>query len=289
MNRLFLSATILFFSVFSSLGQGAPVSEEEFAAIIQKTNAFYQSIAAGHQQSLSIEADWDNPEANAQSQQGEGGGSWKTFINGGLARHPKMTADGFTLVVCHELGHHLAGYPMYVGDWGMINSLASEGQADYYATQACLRDLWKGEDNTVDLSSLPATVIEKCDAAWQSLEERELCYRIVLAGKSAADTWADNEETTASLEARDPGVVEHTNHNYYPKAQCRLDTYVAGALCDVPFDHSVIPGRLNANGQQSQDAFDQAMRQSCLKGVGARPACWFYPAPPFHSSILFRR
>ncbi len=256
------------------------MSEETFTTIVQTVNTFYQPIAAAHQQSLSIEANWDNPEANAQSQQGEGGGFWKTFINGGLARHPLMTADGFTLVVCHELGHHLAGYPMYVGDWGMINSLSSEGQADYYAAQACLRDLWKGEDNTVDTSTLPKAIIEKCDAAWKSTEEQKLCYRIVHAGKSAAETWASIDQTTASLETFDPTVVDYTNHNYYPKAQCRLDTYVAGALCDVTFDNAVIPGRLNANGQQSQEAFDQAMQQSCLKGPGARPACWFYPAPP---------
>lgn len=262
-------------------GRAAVGSEEEFNAIIEKIEKLYQPIVAVHNQTLSIEADWNNAEVNAQSQQGEGGTNWYTFVTGGMARLPQMTADGFALTVCHEIGHHLAGYPMYVGDWGMINSLASEGQSDYYAAQACLRDLWKNDDNSVDLDVLPQSAKDKCDQAWPHVKEQQLCYRIVLAGKSAAETWAAVEKSNVSLESRDPKVTDHTNHNYYPSAQCRLDTYVAGALCGVSFDHNVIPGRLHPNGQQSKEAFDEAMKNSCTSGAGMRPACWFYPRPAF--------
>lgn len=281
MKRLIKQVGLLFvLSCLGSKAYAASMTEQEFTAIIQKIEDLYQPIVAGHNQTLTIEADWNNDEPNAHSQQGQGGGSWKTILNGGLARRPEMTADGFALTVCHEIGHHLAGYPMYVGDWGMINSLSSEGQSDYYAAQACLRDLWKAEDNTVDMEALPESIAEKCDTAWASEAERKLCYRIVLAGKSAAETWAAIDKKIVNLETPDAAIVDNTNHNYYPTPQCRLDTYVAGALCEIPFNHAVIPGRLHPKGQQSQEAFNEAMRQSCTEGLGARPACWFYPAPP---------
>ena len=40
---------------------------------------------------------------------------WSLFIelNGGLARRPEVSSDGFTMVICHELGHFLAGLDGY--------------------------------------------------------------------------------------------------------------------------------------------------------------------------------
>lgn len=290
MSRFFSTAALLLahMATLAPNVLAEPITQGEFEAIIKKVDAYYQPIAALHQQTLSISAEWDNPEPNAHSQQDEGGTNWKTILYGGLARRKEMTADGFTLVVCHEIGHHLAGYPMYVGDWGMINSLASEGQADYYAAQACLRGLWKDEDNTVDGTGVPPSVSEKCAANWKDAAERQLCERIVLAGKSAADTWAASEGVTVSLDTTDPEVATQTNHNYYPSAQCRLDTYVAGALCRVHFDDRVIPGRLHPDGQESDGAFEQAMLQSCRDGDGMRPACWFRSSRDY-SPTLFKR
>ena len=67
---------------------------------------------------------------------------YKVIMFGGLARRPEITADGFLLVVCHELGHHLAGYP-FIDDWA-----ANEGQADYFATQSCTKNIWQNDNET---------------------------------------------------------------------------------------------------------------------------------------------
>lgn len=292
-----MSFLLRFFTVFlthgallaSSPAFSGDITQAAFDDVVRKIETHYQPIVARHGQTLVVEADWHNPEPNAHSQQDEGSTNWRTIVYGGLARRPEMTLDAFTLTLCHEIGHHLAGYPMYVGDWGMINSLSSEGQSDYYATQACLRALWKEEDNAVDTTGIPPSILQACQAVWKNQDERNLCHRIVLAGKAAAETWAAGEGTTVSLQTKDPYVTPDTNHNFYPSAQCRLDTYVAGALCPTTFDDDVIPGRLDPNGQESDGAFAQAMRQSCSKGEGKRPACWFNPNRDFQSSTLLRR
>ena len=33
---------------------------------------------------------------------------------GGLARHVEATVDGLAMVACHEIGHHIGGYPLYL-------------------------------------------------------------------------------------------------------------------------------------------------------------------------------
>ena len=64
-----------------------------------------------------------------------------------------MTPDGFALVLCHELGHHLAGNPR-VQAWA-----ANEGQSDYFSTQSCARELWSGEtaENAKAALTVPKT------------------------------------------------------------------------------------------------------------------------------------
>jgi Zn-dependent protease with chaperone function len=52
---------------------------------------------------------------------------------GGLARDPLVTKDGFSAVICHEIGHHIAGAPRKGFSWA-----SNEGQADYFATTKCL-------------------------------------------------------------------------------------------------------------------------------------------------------
>src|SRR6478609_9034269 len=67
--------------------------------------------------------------------------TYRVHMYGGLARRPEVTPDGFTLVVCHEVGHHFGGYP-FVRDayWA-----ANDGQADYFSTLACARRLWQNQ------------------------------------------------------------------------------------------------------------------------------------------------
>ena len=71
----------------------------------------------------------------------QGASTWEVHMYGGLARHQAVTADGFALVVCHELGHHLGGAPQKVDWFGRLRWASNEGQADYWGTAKCFRKL----------------------------------------------------------------------------------------------------------------------------------------------------
>jgi hypothetical protein len=89
------------------------------------------------------------------------------------------------------------------------------------------------------------------------------------------------------MRARDRNVVGDTD-TAHPEAQCRLDTYLAGALCETYAKLDVIPGQDSDGGfHNDKDAEYAALDQSCAQErrydprysirYGARPLCWFHP------------
>jgi hypothetical protein len=70
---------------------------------------------------------WDVPIINAQA--------WylrerrRVTVYGGLARHPRITASGFALILAHETGHHLGGKPLDPD----LRWPTWQGQADFWA------------------------------------------------------------------------------------------------------------------------------------------------------------
>ena len=111
------------------------IQEEMFNSVLDRVQAVYGPIVAQHGGELVINRKWDDPTVNANAQRY--GSRWIINMYGGLARHPAVTPEGFATVACHELGHHLGGFPKI---WGLFGSWASnEGEADYFATLKCLR------------------------------------------------------------------------------------------------------------------------------------------------------
>lgn len=248
------------------------VSKEQFDAIIAKANEIYKPVVEAHEGQLRIMDHWDDETVNASASQFFG--FWIVNMYGGLARRPEVTPDGFTLVLCHEIGHHLGGY-VFVSAWG-----ANEGQADYFATQSCAKEFWQGETevNATFRETVAETPKRVCDAIWPSENEQNLCYRTLAASKSLADLLATLQHVEISFDAHDQSVVEVTD-NSHPAAQCRLDTYVAGATCTQVFDKSVIPGKSGSAGTNDRDAELDSAKYTCTTHgqftAGLRPACWF--------------
>jgi hypothetical protein len=149
---------------------------------------------------LNLIRSWSNGEVNAQAWQE--GGKCNVEMFGGFARYPGMTKNAVIAVACHEIGHHLGGTPFYTGE-----NLSVEGQADYYATLTCMKRLGIPSANA---SMVLATAMAR------------------LGGEH------DPSRSTRATERVTQTLQTH------PRAQCRLDTYDAGA------------------GRQS------------------RPRCWFY-------------
>ncbi|MEZ4743121.1 MAG: proprotein convertase P-domain-containing protein [Bdellovibrionota bacterium] len=254
----------------------ANITEVEFNRIIDQVTSYYSSIIEAHGSKFVVYKKWEDATVNAYAEQE--GDEWRVAMFGGLARRPEVTADGFAMVVCHELGHHLAGFPLKGARWA-----ASEGQSDYFATQACALKLWSNdlERNAEFRSVVPSFIKEKCDSVYQEEGRQNICYRATMAGQSLANLLAKLDVvSTPEIEHPEERRVPSTLSSH-PTAQCRLDTYFSGALCDMEFPDDLIPGRMHPEGQSSLGAEKLAALYSCtdtdLYTLGKRPRCWFAP------------
>ncbi|MCX6110613.1 MAG: hypothetical protein NTZ90_13530 [Proteobacteria bacterium] len=253
---------------------GAGLTEAQFNATIDKGEKIFSSIIQGHGGRLSVARLWNDSTVNASALQIFN--LWQVNMYGGLARRPEITVDGFTLVLCHEIGHHLGGFP-FVSFWG-----ADEGEADYFATHVCPA-LWWSDEASVNASSrdtVPLTAKNACDDIYKTEAAQNLCYRSMLASKSISDLLAALHNGTVSFDQHDNHVVGETDHAH-PAAQCRLDTYAAATICTQPWDLNIIPGKRgffpdNGRGGE-QDSANFTCTASGQYQVGLRPRCWFKP------------
>lgn len=243
------------------------ITEEQFNDIIDDIHGIYAPIVSQMGGKLEVVRNWTDGTVNAYAQRA--GTTWKVSMFGGLARHETITPDGFALVVCHEIGHHIGGAPKKSSYWS--NTWASnEGQADYFATLKCLRRAWINEDNAAVVSSMnvPAPLMEGCKKAWSDSEDYAVCVRGAMAGDSVARLFAAlSSEAPAKFDTPDRKVVTKTDDNH-PATQCRLDTYYQGALCEVGYSEDV------DNAAEVKGTCHGSLGHQ----VGLRPLCWFKPS-----------
>lgn len=241
------------------------MTKELFLDAISRVSTVYEPIVKEKGGKLVMNNRWDDDTVNASAQQF--GSTWQVNMYGGLARHPLVTVDGFMMVVCHELGHHIGGAPRK-GGWGSAWA-SNEGQADYWAGLKCMRRVLEKEDNIAAVAKMEidAEATAKCQQIYKSESEIALCQRISMAGKSLAMLLGDlGGNSNVKFTTPDTSKVSRTNDNH-PAAQCRLDTYFQGTLCDKAISEDV-------------DAKDP-IKGTCIKRdgyeFGTRPLCWYKP------------
>lgn len=240
------------------------ISEAEFNQVIDQVESVYAPIVAEYGGKLEVVRNWTDGTVNAYAEQE--GKNWKVSMFGGLARHKTITPDGMSLVVCHEIGHHIGGVPRYTADWA-----SNEGQSDYFATTKCLRRVWQSDDNISIVSNMtvPEALSSACAKQWSDESERALCIRSGMAGESVAKLFAALSWSVKQpkFDTPDTKQVSATSHSH-PATQCRLDTYFQGALCDRSFNEEI--------GQK--DEVSGVCHGSTGYSVGLRPRCWFKPS-----------
>jgi hypothetical protein len=92
--------------------------------------------------------------------------------------------------------------------------------------------------------------------------ETDQCIRIVNANFVSVSFFYPQQHIV--LDQRSTEIVKYTHTGYASeKAQCRMDTVLAGALCSAD-------PRVRMSSRNQRDG-------SCTQGTGARPACWFMP------------
>lgn len=89
-----------------------------------------------------FDVDWKSQTVNAQAWIAWFGyGRRHVRVYGGLVRHKAIRAEGVSLVLAHEAGHHYGGPPIYPRSGG----LSCEGRADYWGVKDGLRTVWRGD------------------------------------------------------------------------------------------------------------------------------------------------
>ena len=233
------------------------MTQNDFNNIIDSVEKYYIPIVKFYGADLIINRKWSDATVNAQAYQE--GTKWYVDMFGGLARRPEITFDGFAMVLCHEIGHHLAGYP-FVQGWA-----ANEGQSDYFAMHSCAKTIWKNNTKPEVVDPVAKKI---CD---QYADDINLCYREMNAGYSLANLLGTLGGSRVSFTTPDKTIVRRTD-NAHPKAQCRLDTYVAGTVCNVKWSSGIIP-------QSESESLDYLCTNHSDVGydIQARPRCWFKP------------
>lgn len=244
------------------------ITEAQFNAVIDQISGHYSPIIEAMGARLDVVRNWTDGTVNAYAQQI--GKTWRVSMFGGLARHNTITADGFALVLCHEIGHHIGGAPKKSSMWGGTSWASNEGQADYFATLKCLRRAWMDEDNAAVIASMdvPAAIKDQCGAQWTWDRDYNICVRGAMAGVSVSSLFHDGSgRSLPDVTTPDPKVVRTTDHNH-PDYQCRLDTYFQGALCHVDYTQDV----------SMTDEFVSTCNIATGDTIGNRPHCWFKPS-----------
>lgn len=250
--------------------RAAGIAEAQFNAVLDRVQEVYAPIIAAHGGTLDIQRLWDDPTVNASAIQS--GKTWTINMYGGLARHKAVTYDGFALVACHELGHHLGGFPKIAGDDWATN----EGGADYYGTLKCLRRVLP-QTNPSEIDPIAKA---GCSAAYgKDKKGNASCLRGTMAGLSLASLLAElGSDGTPKLDTPDQSKVDTTDDSH-PASQCRLDTYYQGSLCTAKL------GDEQSNSNPAAGACTKAQGYS----VGIRPRCWYAPAAGAESVDVAQR
>lgn len=239
------------------------ITEEQYHQAIDKFEARYRPILENIGKKLTIERLWEDPRVNAGTLKKEQEVIIRPY--GGFARHPKITSDGYLLVLCHELGHHLGGSPKKnhpEPSWP-----STEGQADYYATLKCLRKIFREDDNIAAIREIevPSVITEKCSLSFKTAWEKALCIRTSMAGIAVAHVMAQTKrEENPDVSTPDTSITAMTL-DAHPDTQCRLDTYFQGSICEVSSYKPV----------SSQDEKIGTCHPLNGHELGNRPSCWF--------------
>ena len=241
------------------------LTQEQFLEVITKVEKIYAPVISNLGAKLVIDRLWTNATVNALAKR-DSPKVWTIQMFGGLARHQAVTADGFTLVLCHELGHHIGGAPKKrntMNPWS-----TSEGQSDYFATLKCLREVFLTDDNAAIVKALeaPADLVAACKKAFRK-DDVNICIRSGMAGASVAALFSSlSNSKIASFSTPDLTVVT-ANVDSHPATQCRLDTFFQGSICSKSSNEDV----------SQSDEIQGTCHGTTGHRNGLRPSCWHKP------------
>lgn len=245
--RLFLAA-LAFFPVKS-------LAESAFDLAVSTTQATYQDRF----QKMGLGFQWTTDAKVTVADIQIRNSSVFLRVSPALMNSKQLSQDEWQMILCHEVGHILGGAPYTWVNQDDGGEYSAEGQADYFAASKCLRTLWTDKaQNTVAVSTLTKELVTKIKARGCLSNQ---CIRIVATANDLLGALSPDESFAVDRRSEDK-VTETQTFPVSSPAQCRLDTMIAGALCEVD------PAIPFSSSNQRDGA--------CASGPGARPACWFH-------------
>lgn len=240
----------------------AAMDQATFNAVVDHFEEVYGPIVGGSfGTKLVVRREWTSDVVNAYAEEDDG--NFNIEIHGGLARHPETTPDALANVLCHEMGHHIGGAPKISFErWA-----SNEGQSDFFANTKCMRKYFERDNNQAIVAkmAIPEIVKKDCALSFPSNEDQAICQRSAMSGLALAKLLHSlgGDGAVPAFDTPDLSKVSRTNDNH-PEAQCRLDTYYAGALCEISHLENPV---------QTSERASFCMNDTHARGF--RPACWY--------------
>lgn len=199
------------------------ITYDQYRSLVNEFQVKYiMPVFHGTGKPLLVPDEWESPYFAAFAQDKDQ--YMQVSLWGGMARAPGADLAILAGILCHEIGHVLGGEPRQTIQWAEWSS--TEGQSDFFATKECLPHFLKAHPDWA-LPVDPA-VLELCDG-------NVLCARIAQTGVAMVNffkRYDSQKSADVSLWTPAPAATELLR-NVYPSHQCRLDTYLAGALCQT--------------------------------------------------------
>lgn len=186
----------------------------------------------------------------------------KLYVSKNLLKIEGLKKEHLYNIFCHELGHILGGAPFIEEYPGDSRRISTEGQADYFATAKCMKRLMKESD--YEYTYIPVYASE--NLIDRGCETR-MCQLISYFSYETIAIFGSNHDF--DFDRFDSNTVDYT-HSYNNSTQCRLDTFIAGAICPVSekLNFTNESQEVNACHWRSFDTYFT---------LGSRPSCWFRP------------
>ncbi len=240
--------------------QGQGITRQQYDEVLNRIYKIYRPIFEAQGKTLLIKRSWDSSIVNAEAYFGPNGES-VIDMYGGFARYKGLTPEAFALAACHEIGHHIGGSPVF-GDLGFsfeYKDMSVEGQADYFATAKCAKHYF-AEDDVSDFSQLDMASVAICSNVYKQFKSIAICARTVSASYKLQMLF-DTIYTPFEAVLKPVEITDYV----HPAPDCRLNTSVAGALCERDVNESPVVG--------------DPKQGYCIIGrdkiIASRPYCWY--------------
>jgi hypothetical protein len=241
------------------------LSENDFKRLIDRVRKIYDPVFESKGYAVEYLLYWDVSESNAMTSESKDQKKKWFLFSGGLLRARYMTKDGFLFAACHEIGHHLGGFPK---EKELLWS-STEGQADYFANLKCMKELLRGDPKNAKAFELklPGNIVRRCKKIYPDEESVNICLRSTKAAEDAykfLQAKESGKDADESLFNRFMLPVSETIMRY-PEITCRAETAYRGAICDQQGELSDTDETAGVCHKKNGDR------------LGMRPACWFKP------------